>query len=85
MSMKYVFTIGENRLPGFASLYPFAHIPIDNVFLERAASVGAPSLGIAWSRLNDYTTYLSYQQACRDLFRGSIPLAAEFRLWLAPH
>jgi hypothetical protein len=83
MSMKYVFALGEGRLQGFASLYPFAHIPIDNVFLERAVSLGGPSLGVAWSRLDDYATYLHYQQACRDLFRGSIPLAAEFRLWFA--
>jgi hypothetical protein len=82
MSVKYVFTLGEGRLPGFESLYQFAHIPIDNVFLE-AVSPHGPNLGVAWSRLDDYATYLNCQQAYRELFRGSIPLAAEFRLWLA--
>jgi hypothetical protein len=82
MSMKYVFTLGEGRLPGFASLYQFAHIPIDNVFLQIAVALGVPSLRVPWSRLDDYVTYLRYQLAFRDLFRGSFPLAAEFKLWL---
>jgi hypothetical protein len=82
MSMKYVFAIGERRLPGFVHLYQFAHIPIDNVFLNAAAGLGGPRLPVAWSRLDDYDTYLNCQQTFRDLFRGSIPLAAEFRLWL---
>jgi hypothetical protein len=82
MSMKYLFAIGERRLHGFAHLYRFAHIPIDNVFLNAAVDLGGPSLRGAWSRLDDYGTYLNCQQAFRDLFRGSIPLAAEFRLWI---
>lgn len=82
MSMKYVFALGEGRLQGFASLYRFAHIPIDNVFLTRAVALGGPSLPVTWSRLDDYATYLSCQQAFRNLFRGSVPLAAEFWLWL---
>jgi hypothetical protein len=80
--MKYLFALGEKRLPGFAYLYRFAHIPIDNVFLKSAVALGGPSLQVPCSRLDDYATYLSYQKAFRDLFSGSIPLAAEFRLWL---
>jgi hypothetical protein len=82
MSMKYLFTLGERRVPGFAHLYQFAHIPIDNVFLKSATALGGPSLHVPWSRLDDYATYLSCQQAFRNLFGGSIPLEAEFRLWL---
>jgi hypothetical protein len=82
MSLKYVFAIGEDRLPGFAQFYGFAHVPIDNVFLERAVVLGGPRLPVAWSRLNDYSVYLNCQRAFRDLFHNSIPLAAEFRLWL---
>jgi len=79
---EYLFAIGERRLHGFVHLYQFAHIPIDNVFLKAAAGLGGPSLPVPWSRLDDYGTYLDCQQAFRDMFRGSIPLAAEFRLWL---
>jgi hypothetical protein len=87
MSMKYAFTLGERRLKGFASLYRFAHIPIDNILLKKVAALGVlgrASLLGPWSRLDDYATYLTYQKRFRDHFAGSIPLAVEFRLWLQP-
>jgi len=49
MSMKYMFAIGERRLPGYAHLYRFVHIPIDNVFLKSAIPLGGPSLPVAWN------------------------------------
>ena len=82
MSLKYVFTVGEDRLPRFGRHYKYAHIPIDNVFLEAGKELGGPVLPMPWSRLDNYQTYLDLQQAYRNLFRGSAPLAAEFRLWL---
>ena len=83
MSLKYVFTLGQDRLPGLASLYQFAHIPLDNVFLQRAEeSLNIPRPCYSWSRLNDYSTYLKYQEAVRDQCSGSAPLAVEFWLWL---
>jgi hypothetical protein len=85
MSLKYVFAMGDERVPGFASIYPYAHIPIDNIFLQRVAKIpgsGIPELTEAWSRLKDYQEYLEYQQACRNWFRDSAPLSAEFWLWM---
>lgn len=80
MSMKYIFTLGISE---YSSLYQFAHIPIDNVFLKHAATHGVPPLPIQpWSHLDDYSDYLKFQQDCRDAFCGSSPLAVEFWLWL---
>lgn len=83
MTLKYIFTIGEQRLPGYEVCYPFAHIPIDNIFIDAVQvykKVGLPS---AWSRIDDYEVYLELQKEFRDAFPDSIPLAAEFRLWMS--
>ena len=82
MTLKYVFTMGEARLPGFLCHYPFAHLPIDNVFVQAARDHGGPELPMAWSRLDDYAVYLDLQRRYRAIFAGSEPLAAEFRLWI---
>jgi hypothetical protein len=83
MTLKYVFTIGEKRLPGFESCYPFAHIPIDNVFMEVVQVYKKINLPCAWSRIDEYGIYLKLQKEFRDLFPNSIPLAVEFRLWMS--
>jgi hypothetical protein len=83
MTLKYVFTLGEARLPGFEHQYAHAHIPIDNVFVLAARPYGGPPLPMPWSRLDDYTIYFDLQRQYRAMFEGSAPLAAEFRLWIA--
>jgi hypothetical protein len=82
MTLKYVFSMGEQRLQGYAKHYEFAHIPIDNMFVSAAWRLGGPRLPMPWSRIDDYTTYFGLQQRFRQIFAGSAPLAAEFRLWL---
>jgi hypothetical protein len=82
MALKYVFTFGEERLPGYASLYQFAHVPIDKMFLKRVPKLGGPGIHGPWSRLDDYQVYLKWQRGFGQLFDGSAPLDAEFRLWL---
>jgi len=83
MSLKYIFALGEDRLSGFAALYEFSHIPIDNIFLARAAELGGPSISRPWSHLDNYPNYLALQKKFRQLFQGSVPLAAEFQIWLS--
>jgi hypothetical protein len=82
MTLKYVFTIGEKRLPGFESCYPFAHIPIDNVFMDVLQIYKKINLPCPWSRIDDYEVYLNMQKEFRSTFPNSIPLAVEFRLWI---
>ena len=82
MTLKYVFSLGETRLPGYLKYYSFAHIPLDNVFIAGAKAVGGPNLPTPWSRLDDYSVYLELQKQYRVMFAPSAPLAAEFQLWL---
>jgi len=82
MIFKYIFTLGENRLPGFGDVYQFCHVPLDNVLIDQLTKYGFPRLKCAWSRLNNYDEYLSHQLWIRQRFAPLAPLDVEFRLWL---
>jgi hypothetical protein len=81
MSIKYAIALGEHRVPGFYRVYDVAHVALDNVVLERLEEGGMPSLGCAWSRLDEYNRYMQCQQWVRDRFRDECPLEVECRLW----
>lgn len=81
MALKYVYTFGERRLPGFASRYPQCHVPLDSVLLNRLASYSLPRLSTSWSRLSDYNEYARFQRCIRQAFTIA-PLDVEFLLWL---
>jgi hypothetical protein len=82
MTLKYIFAMGESRLPGYLQYYSFAHIPIDNVFVAAAKAIGGPDLPMPWSRLDDYADYFTLQEIYRAMFAPAAPLSAEFKLWL---
>ncbi len=81
MAFKYVHVFGEKHVPGFARLYAFGHVPLDNIMLDRLRQYGAPRLSGPWSRLRDYREYLDFQHWIRQRFPDSTPLAVEFHLW----
>lgn len=81
MTLKYVFVLGEERVTGFRDVYPYCHVPLDNLLLEKLAKYGFPPLDCAWSRLDDYEEYLKRQEWIRNKFEA-VPLDVEFRLWL---
>lgn len=81
MAFKYIFTIGEQRLPGFGHLYPFCHVPLDNILIAQMQPYKSPQLIGRWSRLDSYAEYLAYQQWVRQRFPIP-PLDVEFFLWL---
>jgi hypothetical protein len=85
MALKYVFVFGEKRLPGYAPLYPFCHVPIDNIMIDQLDSAKCGEVpafdGKTWSRLDDYAKYMEFQRWIRKTFSGSAPLAVEFFLW----
>ena len=58
MSLKYLFTIGGDRLPRFGRHYKNVHVPMDNVFLEAGNELVGPVLSMPSSRLDNYQTYL---------------------------
>ncbi|MDO8587334.1 MAG: hypothetical protein Q7T82_09865 [Armatimonadota bacterium] len=81
MTLKYIFTMGEERVQGFAGLYGYCHVPIDNIILNALMEHGFPGLPCSWSRLDDYDLYLEHQKWVRQHFE-LLPLDVEFRLWM---
>jgi hypothetical protein len=80
-TLKYIFTFGEKRIPGYEKTIPYCHAPIDNILLEKLKKKGFPPLDRSWSRLDDYDEYIKRQNWIRETFRDG-PLIIEFRLWL---
>lgn len=74
--------------------YQFCHIPIDNYIIkglktnlvpEEMNQIDTnfgqnPNKNIAWSRIDNYEAYLTFQNAFRTKC-GEIPLDYEFHLW----
>lgn len=81
MALKYIYVFGEARLPGYARLYGFCHVPIDNVILHSPEFRGLTPLHKPWSRITSYPSYLEFQVAVRERFPNSSPLAVEFWAW----
>ncbi len=81
MTMKYIFVLGEQRIPGFGSIYPYCHVPIDSILQISLENYGYPPLHCAWSRVDDYDEYLKRQNWIRLRFTLA-PLDVEFKLWM---
>ncbi len=81
MTFKYIYVMGEQRLPGFGHLYDLCHVPLDNILMDSLRPYDFPSLPCAWSRLNNYDVYLDRQRWIRIHFKEA-PLDVEFRLWM---
>jgi hypothetical protein len=80
MTLKYIFTLGEERISGFDRAYPYCHAPLDRIVVEGLAKFGFPPLTCFWSRL-DYREYFERQQWIRNNFI-LVPLDVEFLIWL---
>jgi hypothetical protein len=80
MTFKYLYMMGEQRLPGFSHLYDFCHVPLDQILIDALRKYGFRPIK-SWSRLNDYEVYLDRQRWVRNQFR-LIPLDVEFYLWM---
>lgn len=81
MALKYLFVFSRQDLPEFAKVFPWCHIPIDNIILNSDAFKPAPKLRTSWSRMADYSIYLAFQRWVRQAFPGQAPLAVEFEVW----
>ena len=86
MTMKYIYTIGEERIPGFGTAYEFCHAPLDNDVLDALSRYGFNGLSKAWSRI-DYGEYFECQEWIRNKFKPTPSLSIEFYLWMGtlPH
>ncbi|MFZ0914275.1 MAG: hypothetical protein WBQ76_14940 [Candidatus Korobacteraceae bacterium] len=81
MTVKYIYTIGEDRIPGFGAAYAFCHAPLDNDVLDALWQYGFDGLSKAWSRI-DYDEYFKCQEWIRNKFKPTPPLSIEFYLWM---
>jgi hypothetical protein len=82
MAFKYLNVFGEENIHGYAGLYRFGHVPIDNVMLEKLDAYEPPGLSkSAWSRMRDYGEYFQLQSWIRARWPDSVPLAVEFHMY----
>jgi hypothetical protein len=57
MTFKYIYTMGEERLPGWAHLHGLCHVPLDKIVIGNfKKKYGFEPFGCAWSKLADYDT-----------------------------
>jgi hypothetical protein len=82
MAMKYIYIVGEQRIPGYVSFYDFCHMPMDNRILEHHETSGLYDGKCAWSKINKYDKYLLFQEKAREKFAPSPLLAVEFKFWM---
>lgn len=81
MTLKYLFAIGDNKINGIETNYSHFHIPIDNIIQDKLQHYGIAPLTIRWSRIDQYETYMEYQNRVRERFLNEIPCDVEFRLF----
>jgi len=80
MTFKYLYMLEVVPLD---SVFPFLHVPIDNIVLERAnKKLCIPRPSQAWSSWGDYAFYLQYQEHLRRRIGKEDPLRWEFHNWL---
>jgi hypothetical protein len=81
MTLKYIYVMGDARVPGFGHLYDLCHVPLDRILMDALLKYGFEPLPCAWSSLNDYDIYLDRHHWVRSRFPVS-PLDVEFKLWM---
>jgi hypothetical protein len=79
MTMKYIYTYGEERIPGYEEALPYCLAPIDNILLQELEDRGFPGIECSWSRVDDYSDYLNMQNWIKNNFKAG-PLICEFHL-----
>jgi len=82
MTLKYIFTMRESRIPGFKHIYQYSHVPLDNIILSKLKEYGFKGLkNRSWSRIDDYQEYYEIQKWIRKRFPKYFPMDVEFKLW----
>jgi hypothetical protein len=80
MTLKYVYTLGEERIHGFQAAYQLCHAPLDKIVVSELLKHGLPALSTVWSQVS-YEEYFDRQKWIREKF-SIVPLDVEFLLWL---
>lgn len=81
MTIKYLYMLD---LDSFEECFSYFHVPLDSyVFKLVKKQFGITEPASAWSRLDDYDAYLTYQEMIRVCLPDIAPLRWEFREWLS--
>lgn len=75
MTLKYWLLLGEKRIPGIEKNARYFHIPIDSFVQKGMFGEKYPS---AWSKIDNYETYMDYQRRHRNKQKGNAPIIDEF-------
>lgn len=81
MTLKYLFALGEVKIHGINKNYQHFHIPIDSIIQNKFKALNIRPLKNRWSRIENYDTYIQYQNKVRERFSNEIPCDIEFRLF----
>lgn len=81
MTLKYIAALGSERVPGFAGVYAWCHVPLDNIVLEELRKRGFEPFECAWSQLTRYRSYMRCQNWIRYKWPGRPGLEVEYDLW----
>lgn len=81
MTIKYLYML---EVDSFEECFSYFHVPLDSyVFKLVKKQFGITEPASAWSRLDDYDAYLTYQETIRVCLPDIAPLRWEFREWLS--
>jgi len=83
MTFKYIFILGDEYVSGFDDIYPFCHIPLDTIVIDKLTNNGSPDLDSTFARIRNYDDYFDIQKWVRE-HSILIPLDLEFKIWLHP-
>ena len=84
MTIKYIYTFGDERIRGFDPIYPLCHVPLDNQIINNLQCYEPPELSLPWSGIDCYDQYLRYQKWIRETFT-ILPLDLELFAWKNPN
>lgn len=78
MTLKYWLLLGEEKIKGIEKNAKYFHIPIDSYVLKGMFNEKNPK---AWSKIDNYETYMNYQMQQRNKRTGNYPIIDEFNFF----
>jgi len=84
MSLKYILSLAQAGIYSIqqpTNLWSVAHAPLDDFILEVTGAYQQIPSCRPWSRMRDYSTYMSVQEWIRNQFPKASSLDVEFHLY----
>lgn len=78
MTLKYWLLLGDKRITGIEKNVRYFHIPIDSYVQKGMFDEKYPT---AWSKIDNYETYMDYQIRHRNKQTRNYPIIDEFKFF----